>query len=207
MALRASGTPRVRYSARQVPTKSGYSIAAPRVSYYLSVPAPLPPSPLSPVTKSACHPLSETVKEYVLLRHLPSVSLVRYSPAFGARPPALCSTYPPRAPAIPRPSVRRLPSICPASSCIILPPSLLPLPRVRYSARQLLSLRDGGIRGERLRASGTSCVKYLPREDVGQCRIAAPRVRYSARQVPTRSLDSGSARQVLSIYFPPPPPS
>ena len=75
--------------------------------------AACPLSPLSPVTKSACQPLSDTVKEYVLLRHLPSVSLVRYSPAFGARastnyylsilspPPALRSTYPPRAPAIP----------------------------------------------------------------------------------------------------------
>ena len=90
-----------------------------------------------------------------------------------------------------------------------------------------LSLKGRRIRGERLRASGTPRVRYSARQLPAErgCRIAAPRVRYSARQLPAergcriaaprvrysarqvhdmRKLDSGSARQLLSIYPPPP---
>ena len=85
--------------------------------------------------------------------------------------------------------------------------------------------RDRGMRGERLRASGTPRVSYLPREDVGWRLRASgtPRVSYLPREdvgwrlrasgtphvrylYQIRILDNGSARQLLSIYPPPPPP-
>ena len=106
------------------------------------------------------------------------------------------------------PRVRYPPKRLRASATIYLstPPLYNPPLLPAASARQVLRASATLVEGQRNTWRAAPRVRYSGRQVPAEsrCRMAAPRVRYSARQVPTRSRSRASA---TSYLFSPPPPS
>ena len=110
-----------------------------------------------------------------------------------------------RSPRVRYPPKQRL---CASASIYLSTPPLYnpPLPPAA-SARQVLRASATLVEGQRNTWRAAPRVRYSARQVPAEsgCRMAAPRVRYSARQVPTRSRSRASATSYL--FSPPLPPS